>query len=161
MGRAGLIPRAFLASCALLAGCLTATFSEGDPISRDRIADIRIGETTKSQILAWFGAPRAFTDTTVIERLMDSTLDLDFSGGLAIDGNLTPEEVLALPLEDAMVFRAVRGKIDARFYLVVVTADVRVASNTLIVFFDPEGRVKYYGVTQERLDDEDSEDDDA
>lgn len=141
----------------ILAGCLSATFSEGDRIPQDRVAEIRIGHTTKSDILAWFGAPRAFTDTTVIERVLESSLDLDFTGGLSSEGEgLAPEEVLSLPLEDAMVFRAVRAKFDARFYVFVVRADVRVESNTLVVFFDEEDRVKYYGLTDDLEEAEDA-----
>jgi len=131
----------------LLHGCITARFSDGQPLPQDRIAQIRTGETTKIEILDWFGAPVGFSDSSAIENLLG-------------DYELQPEDVLELPFSDALVFRFSRGRLRARYLLVYVDAEVRVDDETLVVFFDREDRVLYYGYSGALPTEEEGEDDD-
>jgi len=116
----------------LLSGCVVASFSEGKPLPAERIEKIQIGDTTKTQILDWFGAPVGFSDSSSVESLLG-------------DYELQPEDVLELPFADALVFRFTRGRLRARYLLVYVDAEVQVDAETLVVFFDRDDRVLYYG----------------
>lgn len=121
-------------------GCLNIRFSEGSPLPRERVALIKPGETTKAEVLAWFGAPQGFSDASALERLV-------------IDANFEPETVLDLPFADALVFRFTAGS--GSGYLippVFINVELRVLSDTLVVFFDDSDRVLYYGIKEETDD---------
>ena len=109
---------------------------------------IEPGVTTKGQILEWFGAPSSFSDTAVLERIISGALSFDLVEGFSQESML-PEEVVSLPFADALVFRLVRAKLDGRFYVVYVSADVRIATDSLVVFFDEADRVKYFGYSRD------------
>ena len=126
-----------LALALACSGCLSIAFAEGSPLPRERIPLIKPGETTKAEILAWFGAPQGFSDATAIERLIR-------------DQSFEPQTVLDLPFADALVFRFTRGS--GRGTLlppVFVRVDLRVLSDTLVIFFDDSDRVLYYGIKEE------------
>jgi hypothetical protein len=130
-----------LAGAAALAlacsGCLSIRYAEGSPLPRERISLIKPGETTKAEVLAWFGAPQGFSDASALERLIR---DLDFE----------PRTVLDLPFADALVFRFTAGA--GSGYLlppVFVKVELRVLSDTLVIFFDEDDRVLYYGIKEE------------
>ena len=149
MGRASAVrpPRlraVAIAGCVVLAlassGCLNIRYREGSPLPRERVALIQPGATTKAEVLAWFGAPQGFSDASALERLVRN-LDLE------------PETVLDLPFADALVFRFTAGA--GSGYLippVFVRIDLRVLSDTLVVFFDDSDRVLYYGIKEETDD---------
>ena len=124
--------------CALAcAACVNIRYREGSPLPRERIALIKPGETTKAEVLTWFGAPEGFSDVSTLERLVRN-LDLE------------PESVLDLPFADALVFRFTEGV--SKGYAIVpvyVNLDLRVLSDTLVVFFDDEDKVLYYGLQEE------------
>jgi hypothetical protein len=126
-----------LALALVCSGCLNIRYAEGSPLPRERISLIKPGETTKAQVLAWFGAPQGFSDASALERLLR---DMDFE----------PQTVLDLPFADALVFRFTEGA--GRGYAippVFVSLDLRVLSDTLVVFFDDADRVLYYGIKEE------------
>lgn len=126
-----------LALALACAGCLNIRFAEGSPLPRERVGLIKPGETTKAEVLAWFGAPQGFSDASALERLVR---DQDFQ----------PETVLDLPFADALVFRFTAGV--GRGVLippVFVRIDLRVLSDTLVVFFDDRDLVLYYGIKEE------------
>jgi hypothetical protein len=126
-----------LALALACAGCLNIHYTEGSPLPRERIALIKAGETTKAEVLTWFGAPEGFSDVSALERLLR-------------DFDLEPESVLDLPFADALVFRFTEG--DGRGYVippVYVNLDLRVVSDVLVVFFDDADRVLYYGVQED------------
>jgi hypothetical protein len=126
-----------LALALLCSGCLSIRYAEGTPLPSERVALIKPGETTKAEVLAWFGAPQGFSDASALERLVR---DQDFE----------PQTVLDLPFADALVFRFTAGS--GRGFLippVFVRVDLRVLSDTLVVFFDDSDRVLYYGIREE------------
>ena len=51
----------------------------------------------------------------------------------------------ALPYADVLVFELTRGRAKGVFLLLFNYFDVRVANDRLVVFFDDEDRVLYYG----------------
>lgn len=146
MGRANAVSEPSVRAVAIAAGlalalacggCLSIRYAEGSPLPRERVALIKPGETTKAEVLAWFGAPQGFSDASALERLVRN---LDFE----------PETVLDLPFADALVFRFTEGA--GSGYLippVFVRIDLRVLSDTLVVFFDDGDRVLYYGIKEE------------
>ncbi|HXZ84739.1 MAG TPA: hypothetical protein VEI82_04540 [Myxococcota bacterium] len=118
--------------CLCLAGCAWVDFSEGQTVALDKIPDIVPGKTTKKEILDWFGAPQSLADAQFFEDYL-------------IDRRLTAGPVLDLPFADVLVFRLTKGQIRGLILILFNWLDVRVASDTLIVFFDENDRVLYYG----------------
>ncbi|MGA3281088.1 MAG: hypothetical protein ABSD50_08905 [Smithella sp.] len=52
---------ALIAMIIFLSGCATATNVVGRPIPQENVSRIKKGETTKENILAWFGEPSSVT----------------------------------------------------------------------------------------------------
>jgi hypothetical protein len=126
-------PLAALAGALVVAmACVNVRYEEGNPVPAERIPEIVVGQTTRGDILGWFGAPETFTDTNVITNLVE-------------DLGLSPQEALALPFADAMVFRFTNGRMKATVLGVYNSFDIRVTADTLVVFFDDQDKVSSYG----------------
>ena len=126
-----LVPLALL--CVFgLAGCLIVDFSEGQTVAVDQLAKIVPGTTTKKEILDWFGAPQGLADAQFLENYL-------------VDQELAPGPVVNVPYADVLVFRFTRGKGKGIITIVWNWFDFHIASDTLIVFFDADDRVLYYG----------------
>jgi hypothetical protein len=121
-------------ACAALgsAGCFSIQVTAGNEVPAERVAQIRPGETTKPQILDWFGAPEDYTDPSGLRRI--------FASGVAV-----PEDVLQLPYADVLVFELTRGELRGVLLLLFNWFEVHVANDRLVVFFDDQDRVLYYG----------------
>jgi hypothetical protein len=121
-----------LASLAATPGCVIGRYTEGEVIKADQIPRIVLGETTKAEILDWFGSPQSFTEANFIEKFL-------------ADEDLSPGAITNLPYADVFVYRLTKGRL--RGYVLVLFNHIRldVASDSLIVFFDEEDRVLYYG----------------
>ena len=116
----------------LTAGCFTIHVTSGNEVPAERVAQIRPGETTKAEILDWFGAPEDYTDPSGLRRI--------FADGVAV-----PEDVLQLPYADVLVFELTRGTGKGVLLILFNYVDVHVANDRLVVFFDDKDRVLYYG----------------
>lgn len=116
----------------LAAGCFSIRVVSGNQVPTERVSQIRPGETTKAQVLEWFGAPEDYTDPSGLRRVLD-------------DGVVLPEDVLALPYADVLVFETTRGRVKGVLTILFNWFDVKVASDRLVIFFDDEDRVLYYG----------------
>lgn len=116
----------------LAAGCFSIEVVAGNQVPAEHIPQIQPGQTTKAQVLEWFGAPEDYTDPSGLRRVLD-------------DGVVLPEDVLALPYADVLVFETTRGRVKGVFTILFNWFDVKVASDRLVVFFDDEDRVLYYG----------------
>lgn len=114
------------------AGCFSIEVVAGNQIPSERVGEIRPGETSKAQVLDWFGAPEDYTDPSGLRRVMDN--------GVAL-----PEDVLQLPYADVLVFELTRGRVKGFLVIVYNQFAVHVASDRLVVFFDDQDRVLYYG----------------
>ena len=129
--------RIALAAALVCAACLaTACFSiqvvSGNQVPVERVARIQPGATTRAEILEWFGAPEDYTDPSGLRRIF-------------ADGVAAPEDVLALPYADVLVFELTRGRVRGVLLLLYNQFEVHVANNRLVVFFDDQDRVLYYG----------------
>ena len=114
------------------AGCFSIHVVSGNEVPAERIQQIQPGQTRKADILDWFGAPEAYTDPSGLRRVMD-------------DGVVLPEDVLALPYADVLVFETTRGRVKGILLLLFNWFDVHVVNDRLVVFFDDQDRVLYYG----------------
>ena len=126
-----------VAALACVALCSTACVMidavGGNEVPEERVQQIRPGETTRAEILDWFGAPAAYTDPSGLRILFEA-------------GEVLPEDVLAFPYADVLVFQLTRAKgrgliIPLFFYYL----DARGASDRLVVYLDENDRVMYYG----------------
>ena len=113
-------------------GCITAELTDGNVLPVERVAQIRPGETTRDEILEWFGAPESFTDPGELRRLLE-------------ESEVLPEEVLDLPFADILVFQLARAKLRGLVLVFYNRFEVRTASDRLVVFFDEQDRVAHYG----------------
>ena len=123
-----------MASCVL--GCFSIHVTAGNQVPAERVGQIRPGETSKAQILDWFGAPEDYTDPSGLRRM--------FADGVAV-----PEDVLQLPYADVLVFELTRGEVKGVLLILFNYFDVQVANDRLVVFFDDRDRVLYYGYRSE------------
>jgi hypothetical protein len=121
-----------LLAAASASGCVIGRYSEGQAIPAEQIPRIVRGETTKTEILDWFGAPQSFADATLLESYMS-------------DRDLLPGPVVDVPFADVLVYRMTRGRLKGLVLLLYNQFRVDVASDTLVVFFDESDRVLYYG----------------
>jgi hypothetical protein len=124
---AALVCAAFLGS-----GCFTIEVTAGNQVPTERVPEIQLGTTTKAEILDWFGAPEDYTDPSGLRRVLD-------------DGVVLPEDVLALPYADVLVFETTHGRVKGLLLFFFNWFDIHVASDRLVVFFDDHDRVLYYG----------------
>jgi hypothetical protein len=113
-------------------GCLALRYADGSPIAQEQVARLRPGETTKAEVLSWFGAPQGFSDANVVRRLL-AEMNIDIA---------RPVE---LPFSDVLVFQYVKGQMNAQSFVVYTSVEVRTVADTLVVFFDTDDRVAYYG----------------
>jgi hypothetical protein len=114
------------------AGCVMINVVGGNEVPEDRISLIRPGETTRAEILDWFGSPAAYTDPSGLRLLFEAA-------------EVSPEDVLVFPYADVLVFQLTRAKGRALLLFVLNYVEARGASDRLVVFFDDRDRVMYYG----------------
>jgi hypothetical protein len=114
------------------AGCFTIEVTAGNQVPTERVPEIMPGTTTKAEILDWFGAPEDYTDPSGLRRVLD-------------DGVVLPEDVVALPYADVLVFETTHGRVKGVLLFLFNWFDVHVTSDRLVVFFDDQDRVLYYG----------------
>ena len=79
-------------------GCVIARYEEGSAVAAEHIPEIVPGQTTKSQILDWFGAPQGLADAALLESFL-------------VDRDLMPGPVVDLPFADVLVYRLTQGKL--------------------------------------------------
>jgi hypothetical protein len=121
-----------LLSLVCTSGCFIFHYEEGPPVAIEKIPSIVVGQTTKKEILEWFGAPSGMADAQMLEAFL-------------ADRELTPGPVVDLPFADVLVFRMTRGKGRVLLLLLWNWVEFRVAHDTLVVFFDANDRVSSYG----------------
>ena len=116
----------------LASGCFSVRGRFGAPISTPEVERIEQGVTTREQITAWFGPPNAF--------YRPSLLELILGGG---NGVQTP---IFTVTEDVYSYRYIESH--ARLWLIpifVLRANAKTRSQSLTVFFNEDGTVRYYG----------------
>jgi len=116
-------------------GCVLGRYSEGQPLELERLSQVKPGETTKAEILQWFGSPQSFANPSVLEEVQSQL-------------GLTLGPVVDLPYADVLVYRMTQGRLRAAVLILYNQIDLRVATDTLVFFFDDQDRVLYYGVRE-------------
>jgi len=120
--------------CAASGGlaCFSIGVVSGNAVPPERVAEIQPGVTTRAEVLEWFGAPEDYTDPSGLRRVF-------------ADGVMLPEDVLHLPYADVLVFELTRGRARGVLLILFNYFEVQVANDRLVVFFDDQDRVLYYG----------------
>ena len=125
----------------LSSGCFSLTGHFGAPIPVNRVSDIRDGVTTREDITAWFGPPSAF--------YRPSLVDLITASGEGIEAPIAPV------IEDVYSYRYIETR--ARVWIipiVMLRARATTQTQSLTVFFDDAGMVRYYGYREDGPDGE-------
>ena len=132
---AALALTAFLALA--LSGCINIGVTTGEEIPAENVAKIVPGKTTKAEILKLFGAPDQYTDAALFARLFDI-------------GEIAAEDLLALPFSDMLVYEI--DDVNAKVLITVVVNWVRadLLRDRLVIYFDKDDVVLYYGITRQR-----------
>jgi hypothetical protein len=118
-------------------GCFRIGVTVGAEIAEDRVAAIVPGQTTRAQILEWFGAPVQVSDGEIFTRMFDA-------------GEITAEDLVALPFADLLVYEITDGNSRILITLLFNWASVVLTRDRLVIFFDRNDVVLYYGITRQR-----------
>ncbi len=124
-----------------MSGCFSFTGHFGAPIPVTRVSDIREGVTTRVDITAWFGPPSAF--------YRPSLVDLITANGEDIEAPSAPV------IEDVYSYRYIESRV--RIWIIpIVMLGARATTQTqsLTVFFNEAGVVRYYGYREDGPDGE-------
>jgi hypothetical protein len=122
-------------------GCFSISGSFGAPIPASRVVEIRDGETTREQITAWFGPPSAF--------FKPGLLDLILADGSEVETASAPV------VEDVYSYRYIESRVRLAIVpLVALRARATTRTESLIVFFDENGLVRYHGFRRDDPDEE-------
>lgn len=111
-------------------GCVSFSGDFGTPIAVEHLPRIRDGVTTRAEIIAWFGPPSAFYNPSFLDVITEDAEDI-----------LAPAPVL----NDVFTYRYLEN--DTTIFFVPIfyaRVDAAARGETLTVFFDEEGRVKYH-----------------
>lgn len=122
----------FIFLAPILSACIKGYFMEGNKIYEDYISQIKIGQTTRDDILKWFGPPVEFQDPKTLKMLL-KTLDLTAE---------TP--AVDHPFEDAFVYEFTYAKTSGFSIIVYTHIKTDSKKDILMVFFDDNDKVKYY-----------------
>lgn len=130
---------AMAAGLALLlvgSGCVSLSGEFGTRIAVENLSRIRDGQTTRAEIVAWFGPPSAFYNPTFLDIIRGD-----------IEGSETPAAVL----DDVYTYRFIENSTKVFFVpILFATIDAAATAETLTVFFDEEGRVKYHAYRRDQ-----------
>jgi hypothetical protein len=125
-------------------GCISFQGEFGTRIPVENLGRIRDGETTRAEIIAWFGPPSALYNATILDVIFED------------------EDDLAAPaptLDDVYTYRWLEN--DTTVFFVPIAfgvLDAAVTAETLTVFFDDEGRVEYHAYRKDQARPEDEAD---
>lgn len=118
-------------------GCLSFSGRFGTPIPTHAIQKIRPGETTRAEVHAWFGPPSALYNPTFLDIVRQTEGEIADTAGPILD--------------DVYTYRFIQNESTVWFIpIFYLSADARATSETLTIFFDEQGRVRYHAY---RLDD--------
>ena len=129
MTRHGLV--VLLLVCLATTGCINFTGTFGTPIATEHLSKIVDGETTRAQITLWFGPPSAFYNPTMLDVVLEDDDD--------VTGSAAPI------LNDVYTYRFIEND-SSLFFIPIFYARLtaEAASETLTIFFDERGVVKYH-----------------
>jgi len=116
---------------AVLSGCISFSGHFGTEIRVEHIPRIEEGVTTREEVMSWFGPPSAFFNPTFLDVILGEEDEMmDSEVGL---------------LNDVFTYRYIENKSTLLFVPILVGfVDTVAVSETLTIFFDENGRVKYH-----------------
>ncbi len=129
----GLKAAAIACMALCLAGCAIGRFAGGSQIAEARIADIKPGVTTRQEILEWFGPPQNYASPTLLNQILR---DWDATGG---------EPLTSYPFANILTYEFDRANLKGVLLILFNYIRVDSRSDRLVIFFDENERVKYYG----------------
>ncbi len=115
-----------------MAGCVVGRYYEGPKVLAERIEDIQPGVTTREEIIEWFGPPRNYLSPTIINQLLT---ELD----------VTDEPISEYPFANILSYQYSEGRLKALVLILFNRLELDVKSDHLVIFFDDNERVKYFG----------------
>jgi hypothetical protein len=115
----------------MLSGCISFTGHFGTKIRVEHIPKIEDGATTREEIMSWFGPPSAFFNPSFLDLILGD------------EEEMTDTETALL--NDVYSYRYIENE-STLFFIPILFGifDAVAVSETLIVFFDEEGRVEYH-----------------
>lgn len=115
------------------AGCVVGQYREGNAVPLELVDRIRPGETTKQEILAWFGPPQNYTNASLLEQLL-------------VSDQVPPGTVPPYRFSDVLAYQVHHGEMRGVFLILFNTMRFDVRTDHLAIFFDENDVVRYYGV---------------
>ena len=115
-----------------LVGCAIGRYYGGSRIPEDRIQDIQPGVTTRQDILAWFGPPQNYLSPTLLNQILRQY-------------EVTQESLSSYPFANILSYEFDRGNFRLLLLILFNYIEAEVKSDQLVIFFDENERVKYYG----------------
>lgn len=115
-----------------LLGCAIGRFYSGSRISEDKIKDIQPGTTTRQEILEWFGPPQNYLSPTLLNQILR-------------DYEVTEEPLTTYPFANILSYQYDRGNFKLLLLILFNYFEAEVKTDHLVIFFDENERVKYYG----------------
>jgi hypothetical protein len=116
----------------LLTSCVIGRYYEGLQISEEKIREIKPGVTTKAEIISWFGPPQNYISPTIFNEILREM-------------DVTREPLTNYPFANILSYQYNRGNIRAIVLVLFNFVDAKVKSDHLVIFFDDNEKVKYYG----------------
>lgn len=120
-------------------GCVTAEITEGSEISWESVARIKVGETTRDEVLGWLGAPQNFANPTALGEFLES-------------GGLSSEATLRYPFSDVFVYQLSHGHVRGFAALLYNHFALHIDSDLVVILFDSSDRVSHFGIRRAPID---------
>ncbi len=117
----------------LLEGCVIGRYYEGSKISEEKLKEIKPGVTTRAEIVSWFGPPQNYVSPTVFNEILRQ-MDL-----------MEDEPLTNYPFANILSYQYNRGNLRAIILVLFDFVEIDVKSDHLVIFFDEDEKVKYYG----------------
>jgi len=115
-----------------LTGCAIGRYYSGSKVAEDRIKDIQPGITTRQEILDWFGPPQNYLSPTLLNEILR-------------EYETTQEPLSNYPFANILSYEFDRGNFKMLLLILFNYFEAEVKSDHLVIFFDENERVKYYG----------------
>jgi hypothetical protein len=115
-----------------LAGCLLGNVKEGPILSEEMISRIKPGETTKREIIEWFGPPQNYISPGVFNQVLR-------------EFDVSREPPLYYSFANILSYQRTQGDVRALFFILFNYVEADIKTDHLVVFIDDNDRVEYYG----------------
>jgi outer membrane protein assembly factor BamE (lipoprotein component of BamABCDE complex) len=141
-------PSARLAAFALfattaLSGCILGRVRDGAPLDEDRVAKIKVGQSTKRDVVELLGAPTYVNDRLGFRVMAPGAGNLQ-AGTVAAP---LVDELVRSPLDHSYTYEYLDTKSASLYLLVVSFTNQETKRDRVTVFFDEKGVVTHKGIT--------------